>query len=68
MTNKYYERFMIEHKDNNLDTTLHTQVKDVKLALKDTYLFDFLELNEEHSEQELHEGLLGKLRQCLLEL
>jgi predicted nuclease of restriction endonuclease-like (RecB) superfamily len=40
---QYYERYMIAHKANNLDTALlPEQVQDTKLALKDTYMFDFL--------------------------
>lgn len=66
---QYYERYMIAHKANNLDTTLlPEQAQDTKLALKDTYMFDFLGLGKKHSERELHEWLVWKIRQFLLEL
>jgi hypothetical protein len=39
-----------------------------KLAVKDEYTFDFLELAEEHSERELELGLLKNIRKFLLEI
>lgn len=66
---QYYERYMIAHKANNLDTALlPEQVQDTKLALKDTYMFDFLWLGKKHSERELHEGLVWRIKEFLLEL
>ncbi len=35
---------------------------------KDSYLVEFLDLPESHSEADLHQGLLAKLKQFLLEL
>ena len=35
---------------------------------KDSYLVDFLGLPDGHSESDLHQGLLAKLKQFLLEL
>ncbi len=37
-------------------------------VFKDIYVVDFLNLPQEHSETDLHQGLLGKLRQFLSEL
>lgn len=37
-------------------------------VFKDTYVVDFLNLPQDHSEADLHQGLLGKLRQFLSEL
>jgi predicted nuclease of restriction endonuclease-like (RecB) superfamily len=56
ITGEYYERFMIAHKDNNLDQTLVAQqAEDTKLALKDSYLFDFLSLGKKYKEKDLHD-------------
>ncbi|MDP1930867.1 MAG: PDDEXK nuclease domain-containing protein [Gammaproteobacteria bacterium] len=37
-------------------------------VFKDSYVVDFLNLPQEHSEADLHQGLLGKLKQFLIEL
>jgi predicted nuclease of restriction endonuclease-like (RecB) superfamily len=42
--------------------------KQAKLAVKDDYTFDFLELSEEHSEHELELGLIRNIRKFLLEM
>lgn len=39
-----------------------------KLAIKDHYTFDFLELSEKHSERDLEDGLIRNMQQFLLEL
>ena len=39
-----------------------------KLAVKDEYSFDFLELGEEHSERELERALLENVRKFLIEM
>ena len=39
-----------------------------KLAVKDEYTFDFLELAEEHSEHELEKGLVGRIEHFLREM
>jgi predicted nuclease of restriction endonuclease-like (RecB) superfamily len=39
-----------------------------KLAVKDEYTFDFLELGEEHSERELERGLVGRIEHFLREM
>jgi hypothetical protein len=36
-----------------------------KLAVKDEYTFDFLELGEEHAERELERALVGRIEQFL---
>ena len=40
----------------------------VGTVFRDTYLLDFLDLPEVHSEQELQQGLVGNLRKFLQEL
>src|SRR5439155_8779218 len=39
-----------------------------KLAVKDEYTFDFLELADEHSEQQLEQAILGKMEPFLREM
>ncbi len=41
---------------------------DALNVFKDSYVVDFLNLPQEHSEADLHQGLLGKLKHFLLEL
>lgn len=66
---EYYERFMIAHKDNNLDKTMPPELaKDTQLALKDSYLFDFLTLGKKYKEKDLHDWLLLRIQEFLLEL
>jgi predicted nuclease of restriction endonuclease-like (RecB) superfamily len=36
-----------------------------KLAVKDEYTFDFLELGEEHSERELERAIIAKIEKFL---
>lgn len=62
--NQTYEKTLISQ--TNFDTTLPEPLRDqAKLALKDEYLFDFLELADEHSERELEHALLGRVEQFL---
>ncbi len=42
--------------------------RQAKLAVKDEYLFDFLELGEEHSEKKLERALLENVRKFLIEM
>lgn len=46
-------------------TQLHPEALSV---FKDSYIVDFLDLPEQHSEADLHKGLLTKLKHFLLEL
>ena len=46
-------------------TQIHPEAINI---FKDSYLVDFLGLPEGHSEADLHQGLLAKLKQFLLEL
>ena len=41
---------------------------DALNVFKDSYVVDFLNLPQDHSEADLHQGLLGKLKHFLLEL
>lgn len=64
---KDFERFALNQTNfqANLPEPIQSQAK---LAVKDEYTFDFLELAEEHSERELELGLLKNIRKFLLEL
>ena len=43
-------------------------LSQAKLALKDEYTFDFLELADEHSEQQLEQAILAKMEHFLREM
>ncbi len=64
---KAYEKYLLNQ--TNFDKTLPEKYKmQAKLAVKDDYTFDFLELNEEHSEKELEKSLTERVKQFLTEL
>ena len=64
---KAYERFLMNQ--TNFDKTLAEKYKhQAKLAVKDSYTFDFLEMAEEHKERELELGLLKNIRKFLIEM
>jgi predicted nuclease of restriction endonuclease-like (RecB) superfamily len=55
--NKSYEKYLLNQ--TNFDKTLPNEYKyQAKLAVKDEYNFDFLELSNEHNEHELEIGLI----------
>ena len=58
--NKSYEKFLLNQ--TNFDKTVPQVYKDqAKLAVKDEYVFDFLELGEEHSEKELETAIVKNI-------
>ncbi|BBO82421.1 hypothetical protein DSCO28_29870 [Desulfosarcina ovata subsp. sediminis] len=62
-----YEKTLLGQ--TNFDNTLPDSVKDqAKLAVRDEYTFDFLELGEEHSERELERALIARIEQFLREM
>ena len=62
--NQTYEKTLISQ--NNFETTLPEPIRgQAKLALKDEYLFDFLELGEAHSERELERAILARVENFL---
>jgi predicted nuclease of restriction endonuclease-like (RecB) superfamily len=64
---KSYERFLANQ--TNFDSTLAEKYKDqAKLAVKDSYSFDFLELSEEFSEREMELELMRNIRKFLMEM
>lgn len=65
--NKSYEKFLLNQ--TNFDKTVEQKYKEqAKLAIKDIYNYDFLELGEEHSEHQLEIGLINKIREFLNEM
>jgi predicted nuclease of restriction endonuclease-like (RecB) superfamily len=65
--NKSYEKFLLNQ--TNFDSTIEEKYKNqAKLAVKDIYNYDFLELGEEHSEHQLEIGLINKIREFLNEM
>lgn len=62
-----YHRFL--NNQTNFDKTLTQKYKhQAKLAVKDEYNFDFLEMGEEYSEREMELSLLKNIRKFLLEM
>lgn len=62
--NQSYEKTLL--RQTNFDQTLTTELQaQAKLAVKDEYTFDFLELGEEHSERELERALIGRVEDFL---
>lgn len=65
--NSDYKKFLLNQ--TNFDTTLPEKYRhQAKLALKDEYTFDFLELNNEHKERELELQLVNNIRKFLIEM
>ena len=65
--NRSYEKYMLNQ--TNFDKTLPVKYQNqAKLAVKDEYTFDFLELGEEHSENELEMQLTKRIKSFLSEM
>lgn len=65
--NRTYEKAMVNQ--TNFDRALPAKIKEqAKLAVKDEYTFDFLELGEKHSELELERALIEKINRFLVEM
>jgi predicted nuclease of restriction endonuclease-like (RecB) superfamily len=65
--NKSYEKYLLNQ--TSFDQTLPENLRvQAKLAVKDEYTFDFLELAGEHSEFELEQAILKKVRTFLIEM
>jgi len=65
--NKSYEKFLLNQ--TNFDNTMAEKYKyQAKLAVKDEYNFDFLELDKNHSEHQLELGLINKIREFLAQM
>lgn len=65
--NKTYEKYILNQ--TNFDETLPDKyINQAKLAIKDEYIFDFMELSEQHSERELEQSLIKNMRNFLEEM
>ena len=65
--NKAYENTLINQ--TNFGRTLPEKIKDrAKLAVKDEYMFDFLELGEEYGEREVEKALISRINRFLVEM
>ena len=62
--NQSYEKALLGQ--TNFDQALKPELRaQAKLAVKDEYTFDFLELGEEHSERELERALIARIEEFL---
>lgn len=65
--NKSYEKYLLNQ--TNFDEILPEKyLNQAKLAVKDEYIFDFMELSEQHSERELEESLINNIKAFLEEM
>ncbi|MGZ0019920.1 PDDEXK nuclease domain-containing protein [Nitrosomonas sp. wSCUT-2] len=65
--NKTYEKYLLNQ--TNFDATLPVPMaKEAKLAVKDHYTFEFLELAEEHEERQLEQALVSNIQRFLIEM
>ena len=65
--NQSYEKTLLNQ--TNFNKALPAPIKhQAKLAVKDEYTFDFLELGEKHSEMELERELIAKVNRFLVEM
>jgi predicted nuclease of restriction endonuclease-like (RecB) superfamily len=62
--NQSYEKTLLGQ--TNFDKALPPKLRaQAKLAVRDEYTFDFLELGEKHAERELERALVGRIEQFL---
>lgn len=65
--NQTYEKTMLGQ--TNFTETVPIEIQhQAKLAVKDEYTFDFLELGDEHSERQLEHAILGRIEPFLREM
>ena len=65
--NKTYEKTLLNQ--TNFTKALPEKIRNqAKLAVKDEYTFDFLELGGEHDETELEKALIAKINRFLVEM
>ena len=65
--NQAYEKTLLN--PTNFDRTVPAEIRQqAKLAVRDEYTFDFLELGEEHGERELERALISKVERFLREM
>ncbi len=65
--NQTYEKTLLNQ--TNFDKIVPTEIRNqLKLAVKDEYTFDFLELADEHSERQLEQAILTRVEPFLQEM
>ena len=65
--NKTYEKYLINQ--TNFDETVPEKYRlQAKLAVKDDYNFDFIEMGIQHSEAEFEAGIVSNIRAFLIEM
>ncbi|MDR2615072.1 MAG: PDDEXK nuclease domain-containing protein [Oscillospiraceae bacterium] len=65
--NRAFEKYITNQ--TNFDETIPEKYRlQAKLAVKDDYNFDFIEMGVEHSEAELEAGIIGNIRSFLTEM
>jgi predicted nuclease of restriction endonuclease-like (RecB) superfamily len=65
--NQSYEKTLLNQ--TNFEQTLPAEIRNqAKLAVKDEYTFDFLELGNEYSERQLEKSVLAKIEPFLREM
>jgi predicted nuclease of restriction endonuclease-like (RecB) superfamily len=65
--NQSYEKTLLNQ--TNFDQALTEDIRNqAKLAIKDEYTFDFLELSDEHSERQLEQAILKRIEPFLQEM
>ena len=65
--NKIYEKTLLNQ--TNFDKTVPNDIRNqAKLAVKDEYIFDFLNLGKEYNERQLEKSLLDKVEHFLKEM
>ena len=65
--NQTHEKTLLNQ--TNFDQNISVEIRNqLKLAVKDEYTFDFLELADEHSERQLEESILTKVQPFLQEM
>jgi predicted nuclease of restriction endonuclease-like (RecB) superfamily len=65
--NQSYEKTLLNQ--TNFDRALTEEIRNqAKLAVKDEYIFDFLELSDEHSERQLEQAILKRVEPFLQEM
>jgi predicted nuclease of restriction endonuclease-like (RecB) superfamily len=66
ITSSLYERTMLG--DVNISNLTREIYPNAANAFKDSYLFDFLNLPEQHNEKDLQRGLIAQMKDFILEL
>lgn len=66
ISSSLYERTMIGN--TKLSTALREIPTDLTNTFRDSYVFDFLNLSEKHSENDLQKGLIQQMKKFILEL